>query len=61
MKITITVPKSAVNEVKELAKEFTGKTPSEKQLIKFFEQDITGLYSDVFEEGLEDSVEGFFG
>ena len=61
MKITITVPKSAVNEVKELAKEFTGKTPSEKQLIKFFERDITGLYSDVFEEGLEDSVEGFFG
>ena len=61
MKITITVPKSAVNEVKELAKEFTGKTPSEKQLIKFFEQDIAGLYSDTFDEGIEDAVENYFG
>ena len=61
MKITITVPKSAIKAVKEYAKELTGKTPSEKQLLKFFEQDIEGLYSDIFDEGIEDAVDSYFG
>jgi len=30
-------------------------------LAKFFEQDIEGFYSDTFEEGIEDSVESYFG
>jgi hypothetical protein len=61
MKITISVPKHAIKSVKEYAKELTGKTPSTKELAKFFEQDIEGFYSDTFEEGIEDSVESYFG
>ena len=53
MEITITVPKSAIEAVKEYAKELTGKTPSKKELKAFFEQDIPGYYSDTFEEGIE--------
>jgi len=61
MKITITVPKHAVKSVKAYVKELNGKTPSTKVLEKFFEQDIEGLYSDTFEEGIEGSVENYFG
>ena len=61
MKITISVPKHAIKAVKAHAKEVTGKTPSKEELAKFFEQDIEGLYSDVFDEGIEDSVECYFG
>ena len=38
MEITITVPKSAIEAVKEYAKELTGKTPSKKELKAFFER-----------------------
>jgi hypothetical protein len=61
MKITISVPKSAIKAVKAHAKEVTGKTPSKEELAKFFAQDIQGLYGDVFDEGIEDSVECYFG
>jgi hypothetical protein len=61
MEITITVPKHAIKSVKEYAKELNGKTPSKKELMKFFEQDIEGFYSDTFEEGIEDAVENYFG
>jgi hypothetical protein len=61
MKITITVPKHAIKSVKEYAKELNGKAPSKKELMEFFEQDIEGLYSDTFEEGIEGSVENYFG
>ena len=61
MKITITVPKHAIKSVKEYAKELTGKTPSKEELAKFFEQDIEGLYGDTFGDGIEDSVECYFG
>jgi hypothetical protein len=61
MKITITIPKEAVDVVKLMAKELTGKTPSKEELAKFFEQDIDGVYSDTFEDGIEDAVECYFG
>jgi hypothetical protein len=61
MKITITIPKEAVNAVKSMAKEVSGKTPSKEQLVDFFTNDIEGLYSDTFEEGIEDAVECHFG
>ena len=61
MQITITVPKHAIEAVKEYAKELNGKTPSKKELMKFFEQDIEGLYSDTFEEGIEGAVENYWG
>lgn len=61
MQITITLPKKAVDTVKELAQEFTGKKPTKAQLAKFFEQDITGLYIDSFDEGIDDAVEEHFG
>jgi hypothetical protein len=61
MKITITVPKHVIKSVKEYAKELNGKTPSKEELVKFFEQDIEGLYGDTFEEGIEDAVENYFG
>jgi hypothetical protein len=61
MKITITVPKHAIKSVKEYAKELTGKTPSKEELMKFFEQDIEGFYSDTFEEGIEGAVDNYFG
>lgn len=61
MEITITVPKHAIESVKAYVKKLNGNTPSEKELMKFFEQDIEGLYSDTFEEGIEDSVENYFG
>ena len=61
MKITITIPKEAVEAVKSMAKEVSGKRPSKEQLAKFFEQDIEGLYGDTFEDGIEDAVESYFG
>jgi hypothetical protein len=61
MKITITIPKEAVDAVKSMAREVSGKKPSKEQLIEFFTQDIEGLYSDSFGEGIEDAVESYFG
>ena len=61
MKITITIPKEAVDVVKDMAKEVSGKKPSKEELVKFFMQDIEGLYGDVFEDGIEDAVECYFG
>ena len=61
MKITLTIPKEAVEVVKEMAKEVSGKKPSKEELVKFFMQDIEGLYGDVFEDGIEDAVECYFG
>jgi hypothetical protein len=60
MKITITIPKEAVEVVKIMAKEATGKKPSKKQLIEFFVTDIEGVYGDTFEDGIEDAVECYF-
>jgi hypothetical protein len=61
MKITLTIPKEAVDVVKLMAKEVSGKKPSKEELVKFFMQDIEGLYGDVFEDGIEDAVECYFG
>ena len=61
MKITITIPKEAVDVVKSMAKEVSGKKPSKAQLEKFFTQDIEGLYRDTFDEGIDDAVECYFG
>jgi hypothetical protein len=61
MKITITIPKEAVDVVKLMAKEISGKKPSKEDLEKFFLNDITGVYSDTFEDGIEDAVECHFG
>jgi hypothetical protein len=61
MKITISVPKSAIEAVKSMAKEVSGKKPSKEELAKFFAQDIQGLYGDTFDEGIEDAVECYFG
>jgi hypothetical protein len=61
MKITVNVSKEAINLVKAIAKEVSGKNPSKEQLEKFFSEDIAGLYSDVFEDNIEDAVESFFG
>jgi hypothetical protein len=61
MKITLTIPKEAVDVVKLMAREVSGKKPSKEELVKFFMQDIEGLYGDVFEDGIEDAVECYFG
>jgi hypothetical protein len=61
MKITITINKEAVDVVKLMAREVSGKKPSKEELVKFFMQDIEGLYGDVFEDGIEDAVECYFG
>jgi hypothetical protein len=61
MKITITIPNEAVEAVKSMAKEVSGKKPSKEQLEKFFAQDIEGLYGDTFDDGIEDAVECYFG
>jgi hypothetical protein len=61
MKITITIPKEAVEAVKSMAKEVSGKKPSKEQLIEFFVNDIEGVYGDTFEDGIEDAVECHFG
>ena len=61
MKITLTIPKEAVEVVKDMAREVSGKKPSKEELVKFFMQDIEGLYGDVFEDGIEDAVECYFG
>lgn len=61
MKITITIPKEAIEAVKSMAKEVSGKKPSKEQLVEFFTNDIKGLYGDTFEEGIEDAVECHFG
>ena len=61
MKITITIPKEAVDVVKLRVREVSGKKPSKEELIEFFTNDIEGVYSDTFEDGIEDAVECHFG
>ena len=61
MKITITIPKEAVEAVKLMAKEVSGKKPTKAQLVEFFTQDIEGLYGDTFDQLIEDAVECHFG
>jgi hypothetical protein len=61
MKITITIPKEAVDVVKLMVREVSGKKPSKEELIEFFTNDIEGVYSDTFEDGIEDAVECHFG
>ena len=61
MKITIEISAEAINLVKELALEVSGKEPSKKELKKFFTQDVTGLYDDTFCENIDDAVECYFG
>ena len=61
MKITITIPKEAVDVVKLMAREVSGRKPTKKELEKFFTQDINGVYGDTFEDGIEDAVECHFG
>ena len=61
MQITITIPKEAVKVVKDMAKEVSGRKPTKEELVKFFMQDIEGLYSDTFDEGIDDAVECYFG
>ena len=61
MKITITIPKEAVEAVKSMAKEVSGKKPSKEELIEFFTNDIEGVYGDTYEDGIEDAVECHFG
>ncbi len=61
MKITIEISAEAINLVKELALEVSGKEPSKKELQKFFLQDVTGLYDDSFSDNIDDAVESFFG
>jgi hypothetical protein len=61
MKITITIPKEAVEAVKSMAKEVSGKTPTKEELVDFFTNDVEGLYSDTFEDDIEGAVECHFG
>ena len=60
MKITIEISKEAVDKVIQIAKQVSGKEPSEKQLKKFFAQDVEGVYGNVFGDGIEDAVESYF-
>jgi len=60
MQITIRVPSDAIEQVKQLAKEMTGKTPTDTELENFFMQDVEGLYENTFSENIEDAVECFF-
>ena len=61
MKITIEISAEAIDLVKKLAMEVSGKSPTKKELEKFFTQDVTGLYNDSFSENIDDAVESFFG
>ncbi len=61
MQITITIPKEAVNAVKRMAKKVSGKKPSAEELEQFFRMDVEGVYRDMFEEGVEDAVDCYFG
>ena len=61
MKITVEISAEAIDLVKKLAMEVSGKNPTNEQLEKFFTQDVTGLYDDVFSENIDDAVECYFG
>ena len=62
MEITIKIKQSIINKVRKEAKELTGKEPTDKQIEKFFREDIQFMYSgEQFEDGLLDAVELHFG
>jgi len=61
MKITITIDKEAVDVVKLMAREVSGRKPTKKELIEFFTNDIEGVYGDTFADGIDDAVECHFG
>jgi len=61
MKITITIDKEAVDVVKLMAREVSGRKPTKKELIEFFTNDIEGVYGDTFQDGIDDAVECHFG
>jgi DNA-directed RNA polymerase specialized sigma subunit len=61
MEITIKIKQSMINKVRKEVKEFTGKEPTDKQIEKFFREDIQFMYGEQFEDGLLDAVELHFG
>ena len=61
MEITIKIKQSMIKKVRKEVKELTGKEPTDKQIEKFFREDIQHLYSEEFEDGVLDGVVLHFG
>lgn len=60
MKLTINIPAKFVKLVNESFKEVAGRDMTEKQLIKYFQQDIKEMYfNDDFAYQLEDAMDAY--
>ena len=61
MEIAVKITKQMVLQVQEEVLEFTGRKPTQKQIEKFFRNDIKFMYFAQFEDGLLDGIEAHFG
>jgi hypothetical protein len=60
MKLTIDVPAKFVKLVNESFKDIADHNMTEKELIKFFEQDIREMYlNDDFESHVDDAMDAY--
>jgi hypothetical protein len=60
MKLTINIPAKFVKLVNESFKEVVGRDMTEKQLLKYFEQDIREMYlNDDFAYQVEDAMDAY--
>jgi hypothetical protein len=60
MKLTINIPAKFVKLVNESFKEVAGRDMTEKQLLKYFEQDIREMYlNDDFAYQVEDAMDAY--
>ncbi len=57
MDIKVHVPDSILNNVVNQFVKMTGKDPSNKQLIRFLENDIMEVYFNHYADGLNDAID----
>lgn len=61
MEVTVKITRKMIQEVRAQVRELTGRTPTDRQLEKFFRKDVNWVYKAGFEDGLGDSVDAHFG
>lgn len=61
MQITVTVSDEQLEKFKQTFKECIDREPTENEVLEFFTADIANVYSDTFEDNLEDAISESFG
>ena len=61
MEVTVKITRKMIREVRAEVHDFTGRTPTDHELEKFFRKDVRFVYTAAFEDGLADGIQAHFG